>query len=101
MLSAWWLHLRDGLGYYVIHPGKIEKALVIANNIMTLGYTYTKHRLNDLPDVFCKITHTDRLVPWIPSRLACTPALRRRDQTVHMSHSIHVVCQKEQSVGTD
>ena len=51
MLSAWWLHLRDGLGHYVIHPGKIEKALVIANNIMTLGYTNAKYRIKNLPGI--------------------------------------------------
>ena len=75
MLIAWWLHLLDGLRYCVIHPGAIEQVLVIANNIITLGYTYVKHRLKKPPDVFYKIAHTYRLLVWIPSRLAWNPKL--------------------------
>ena len=69
IISEWWLHLLEGLLHYVIHPGAIEQVLVITNNIITLGYTYTKIRLKNSPDIFCKIAHTGRLVAWIPSRL--------------------------------
>ena len=40
MLSAWWLHLLDGLGPYGIRQGEVSKIMVMTNNIMTLGYTY-------------------------------------------------------------
>ena len=75
ILSAWWLHFLDGLGYYVIRPGISEQVLVMTNNIMTLGYTYAKCRLKNIPDIFCKIAHIGRLIAWIPSRLAWTAAL--------------------------
>ena len=42
MLRAWWLHILDGLGHYVIRQGAIEQVLVTTNNIMTPGYTYAK-----------------------------------------------------------
>ena len=42
IISAWWLHLMDGLGYYVIHLGEVAQILVINNNIKTLGYKYYK-----------------------------------------------------------
>ena len=67
IISAWWLHLLEGLLHYVIHPGAIEQVLVITNNIITLGYTYTKIRLNISPDIFCKIAHNGRLVECILS----------------------------------
>ena len=70
IIRARWLHLLDGLKHYIIHPGEIEQVLLMTNNIITLGYTYVKHRVNNPPDVFYKISHTDRLIAWIPSRLA-------------------------------
>ena len=45
MLSAWWLHLLDGLGHYIIQTGAIAQIILMTNNTMTLGYTYSKLRL--------------------------------------------------------
>ena len=45
MISAWWLHPLDRLVQYVIILGAIEQVLLTTNNIMTIGYTYTKLRL--------------------------------------------------------
>ena len=78
MFSVWWLHLLYGLGDYVIHPGAIEQVMVMTNNIITLGYNYSKGRINNPPNIFYKLTHTVQLIVWIPSRLAWTPALRGR-----------------------
>ena len=36
MLSAWWLHILDRIGHYVIRPGAIVKILIMTNNTMTL-----------------------------------------------------------------
>ena len=79
MLSAWLLHLLDGLGHYVILPGAIEQVLVTTKNITTLGYTYSKLRLKKHPGIFYKLTHTGRLIAWTPLILAWTLALRGRD----------------------
>ena len=57
MLSAWWLHLLCLLGHCVIHLGAIVKNMVVTNNIMTLGYTYSKLRLKKPPEIFDKLTH--------------------------------------------
>ena len=46
---------------------------------MALGYTYYKRRLSNPPDIFCEISHTGRLIAWIPSRLSWTPPLQGRD----------------------
>ena len=62
MLSAWWLHIMNGLGNYVIRPGEIEQVLVMNNNITKLGYTYAKRRIKNPPDIFCKISHTNGLI---------------------------------------
>ena len=78
MISAWWLHLLGVLMHYVIHPGAIEQVMVMTNNIITLGYNYSKGRINNPPNIFYKLTHTVQLIVWIPSRLAWTPALRGR-----------------------
>ena len=75
MLNTWWLLLLDGLGHYIIHQGEIEQVLGMTNNIITLGYTYDKFRLNNPPEVFYKIIHNGRVISWIPSRLAWNPAL--------------------------
>ena len=58
MLSMWWMHLLDGLGHYIIHPGSIEKVLVMTNNITTLGYNYYKLRFKKPPEIFYKLSHT-------------------------------------------
>ena len=68
MFSAWWLHLLDGLGHYVILPGSIAYILMITNNIMKFGYTYANYRLMKPPHNFSQITHIIRLIVWIPSR---------------------------------
>ena len=61
MLRAWWLHLMYGLGQYVIRSGVIEQVLVITNNIMNLGYTYAKRKINNTPEIIHKLTH----IGWI------------------------------------
>ena len=45
-------------------------------------YNCAKHRLKKPPDIFWKILHISRLIAWIPSRLACYPALQWRDQSL-------------------
>ena len=45
MLIAWWLHLLEGLGHYIIRPGSVSQIMVMTNNITNLGYTYDKRRL--------------------------------------------------------
>ena len=65
MLSAWWLHLLDRLGHYIIHPGEVAHIMVIKNNIMDLGYTYAKRSLNDPLDIFFKIAHIGPLIACI------------------------------------
>ena len=79
MLSAWWLHLLDGLENYVISPVLVAHITVIIKNIMILGYNYTKLRLNNPPDIFCEITQIGRLVAWITLKLAWTQELPGRD----------------------
>ena len=79
MLSAWWLHLLDGIGQYVIRPGETAHIIMMTNNIMALGYTYNKCRLKNLPNIFCKISHIRQLIAWVPSILSWTPALRGRE----------------------
>ena len=78
MLSAWWLHLLDGLGHYVIPLGEFSKILVMDNNITTLGYTDANRSIKNPPEILCKIVHIGRLILWVPSRLAWTPELRGR-----------------------
>ena len=39
MLRKLWLHLLAGLGQYVIYPEAIEQVLVMANNLISFGYT--------------------------------------------------------------
>ena len=39
IIIAWYLHLLDGLGHYVILPGAIMQILMMTNNIMTLPCT--------------------------------------------------------------
>ena len=73
IISSCWLHLLYGLGNYVILPGEIEQVLVMTNNIMTLGYTYAKLRLNNTPDIIYKLTHIGHLITWTPSRLSWDP----------------------------
>ena len=75
MIIAWCLHLLYGLGHYVMHPGAVAQILMMTNNIMTLGYTYSKHKLKNPPDIFCQIAHISRLIAWIPSILSWTPEL--------------------------
>ena len=43
-ISAWWLHLLDGLEHYVIYPGEVSQILVMTNNITNLGYTYSNRK---------------------------------------------------------
>ena len=66
MLGVWLLHLRDGLGHYVIHQGVIVKIIIIDSYVMNLGYTYVICRIKNPPDMFCQITHTRQLIEWIP-----------------------------------
>ena len=75
MLSTWWLHLLNGLGQYVIFPGSISHILMMTNNVIALGYTYVKCRLNNPPNIFCQIALISRIIVWIPSRLSQTPVL--------------------------
>ena len=82
IISACWLHLLDGLKHYVIHLGAIEQLLVMTNNLMNPGYTYSKRRLNNIPVIFHKITHTSRIIAWITSKLAWTPELREINQSL-------------------
>ena len=60
MISVWRMHLMDGLGHYVIHTGRIEKFLVITNNIMNLSYTYAERRIKK-PLKFPPNSHPHRL----------------------------------------
>ena len=75
MLSAWWLHLLDGLLHCVIRPGEVAQILVITNNTMTLGYIYAKYRLKKPPEIFCNIAHIRRLIARIPSKWVWNPEL--------------------------
>ena len=52
MLSAWWLQIMYVLGHNFIHLEVMKQVLVMNNNIMALGYTYDKRRLNNPPDIF-------------------------------------------------
>ena len=79
MISTRWLHLVDGLGHYSICLGSVAYIMVMTNNIMTLGYTYAKRRLNNPPKNFCKIARISRLIAWAPSRLAWIQSLWGRD----------------------
>ena len=65
MLSAWWLHLLDGLGHYIIWSVAIACILMMNNNTMTLCYTYAKRRLKNLLGIFFQIAHIIRLILWI------------------------------------
>ena len=69
ILGAWWLHLLDGLGHYVIYLVEIAYILIMTNNVMTLGYSYAKRRLKNPPNIFYQILHISRLIAWIPSIL--------------------------------
>ena len=73
IISVWLLHLLDRLLHYVIVPGEIEEVLVISNNIMTLGYTYSKLRFKIHPEIVYKLTHISRLISWTPKRLGWYP----------------------------
>ena len=53
--------------------------IMMINNIINLGYTYTKQRLNKPPKILYQIAHTSKLIAWTPSILSCNPALRGRD----------------------
>ena len=44
ILSAWWIHLLEKFGPYIIQPGEIEQVLLMTTNLMDLGYTYTRLR---------------------------------------------------------
>ena len=66
MLITWWLYLLERLGNCIFRPGAIVQISMMTNNIITLGYTYTKHRLKKPPDIFCQISHISRLIAWIP-----------------------------------
>ena len=66
MLSAWWLHLLDRMGHYIIFLGAVEQNMVMTNNIMTFFYRYDKHRLKNTPCIFCKIAYIGWLIAWIP-----------------------------------
>ena len=69
----------EGMGDYFIRPGAIEQVLVITNTNMNLDYNYAKLSLENPPDIFCKLTHTIRIITWITSKFAWNPALRERD----------------------
>ena len=101
ILSAQWLHLLEGLGHYVISPWEIEKVLAMNNNIMNLGYTYSKRRLKNPPDIFYKLIHTGWIIVWIPSRLAWTLELLGRDQSLLCTTPPHGVHRNKQLVGPD
>ena len=79
MINTWWLQLLDGLRRYVIRPGSIKQVLLMTNNIMTLGYTSTKIRLNNTPDIVYRHTNISLIIAWTPSRLAWAPELRERE----------------------
>ena len=81
-LRAWWLHLLDGLGHYVIRPGVFAPILMMASNIMTLGYTYVKNRPKNTPNILCQISHTSKLIVWTPSKISWTPELQGREQSL-------------------
>ena len=62
IISMWWLNLLNELGHYVIRLGEIEQMILMTNNIITLGYTYAKLRLNNHPEIFCKLTHIGGII---------------------------------------
>ena len=101
MLSACWLNILDGLGHHVICPGSIEQVMVMNNNIMILGYTYAKLRLNNPPRFVKKLTHTGRIIAWIPSRLAWNPSLLGRDWSLKIPSPPHSIFQNEQPEGSN
>ena len=51
MFRVWWLHILYGMVHYFICLGAIEQVLVMAKNIMTLCYTYSKCGLKNPPDI--------------------------------------------------
>ena len=57
IISLFWFHIMDGLVHYVIRPGVIEKVMVMENNLMTFGCTYTKHRLKSNPGIVYTLTY--------------------------------------------
>ena len=64
------MHLLDGLGNYVIHPGVTKQVMVVDNNITTFGYTYVKISLKIPPDIVYTLTHIRWLSTWTYSSLA-------------------------------
>ena len=78
-----WLYIMYGLVHYVICLGGIEQLLLMTNNIITLGYTYAKLKLNKPPNIFYKLTNTGQIISSIPSRTALTEALQGREGSLH------------------
>ena len=60
------MHLLDVLGHYVIFPGALIQILVMSNNTMTLYHIYAKYRINNPPDIFCKMAYIGRIIAWTP-----------------------------------
>ena len=83
MIHTWWMHLTEVLGQYFIWNGAIENLMVMAYNIMTLGYTYTIYRLNKTSDIIYTSTKLRHLITWTPSRLACVMDLKGIDQSLN------------------
>ena len=52
----------------------------MATNLMTLGYIYNIHRLNNTPDIISTLTHLVRIVTWTPLMLAWDLILQGRYQ---------------------
>ena len=78
MLRGWWFQLLDGLGNYVIWPGNIEQVLMMANNLINFGYTYTKKSLKRTPYIVYTLIHISCLFTQTSSRLALALELRGR-----------------------
>ena len=82
MISAWWLQLLNRLQHCVICTREIDQVIVTKNNIMALGYNYSKHRLKNPPGILHKLTHTGRVIAWIPSRLSWNQELWWRYRSI-------------------
>ena len=69
MLRIWWINLLQGMVYYAILTGAIEKVLLMNTNHINLAYTYDSRRIKNPTDIVFTLTHFGRLTAWTPSGL--------------------------------
>ena len=83
ILSAWGLHLLDGLEHHFVWSGLIKQVMVMTNNLTILGYKISKCSLKNPPNIVYTLTHTCQIVTWNPSRLSWALDLWGRDQSIN------------------